>query len=188
MTASRATTPTTSAPLSVSAVLITRDSEYPRDVTLNAAFAETIVETHCPHVFRRFERAAEAKHDIVYVQDDDCIIDILRLSRHYNGLITHAITHGHRLIYRGTGVTLIGWGAFFPRSFAVAFLDQQRYWREKFGDEVFEMEADRMFTFQHQPHNTVVMPITELARRVRMSHRPDHYQTRDSIFKTLRSL
>lgn len=171
----------------VTAVLITREAEYPKDVVLDFEFDETIVETRCPHVLRRYELAARAKFDTIYFQDDDAIINIQELWSHYDGRrITHAITPGHRQIYAGTGMTLIGWGSFFPRHMAVEFIEEQGTWRKLIGDADFEAEADRVFTFRNGPHCSVTMPIWQLRRSIRMCERPGHYQTRDRIGKILK--
>ena len=171
----------------VTAVLITREDEYPKDVVLDFEFDEVIVCTRCPHVFRRYELAAEARNEIIYFQDDDAVINIKDLWTHYDGRrITHAITPGHKKIYEGTGVTLIGWGSFFPKHMVTEFVEEQQTWRDLVGDQVFEAEADRVFTFRHGPHNSVVMPIWQFRRPVRMSDRPDHYRTKDRVIKTLK--
>src|SRR5205809_1046685 len=102
----------------VSAVLITREAEYPKGVRLDFDFGELLIHTQCPNVLRRFELATKAKHDVIYVQDDDASIDIKKLWRAYDGTLTNALTLEHKIIYQGTGVTLIGWGCFFPRAMA----------------------------------------------------------------------
>lgn len=171
----------------VTAVLITREAEYPKDIRLDFEFDEVIVEPRCPHVFRRYELAARARNETIYFQDDDAVIDIKELWIRYDGRrITHAITRGHKDIYAGTGVTLIGWGAFFPRWMATQFVEEQATWRGLLGDQVFEEEADRAFTFRNGPHNTIVMPIAQIWRPVRMSDRPGHYRTRDEVIRKLK--
>lgn len=175
--------------LPVSGIFITREARYPEDVHANVMFEQVHVETRCPHVFRRFELAARAKCETIYVQDDDAMIDVWRLWSHHQAhpeQLTHAITPGHRKIYEDAPVTLIGWGCFFPRAMAERFVAEQATWRREFGDEIFEAEADRFFTYAHRPWQTIVMPIRQLARTVRMCERPGHYQTRDQIIKKLK--
>ena len=165
--------------MSVTAVLITREATYPTDIHVAFPFDEVIVKTHCPNVRMRFELAERANSDIIYVQDDDIEIDIHQLWKHYDGTLTHAITDYHLKAYAGSGVTLIGFGAFFPKS-AINFGE----WIDRYGG-VDAMEADRIFTYFTQPHNSVLMPIRQVDRPVKMCERPGHYTIRDQIIRQL---
>ena len=168
--------------MSVTAVLITREASYPRDIKIDFPFDEVLIETDCPNVLRRFELAEKASSDIIYVQDDDAEIDIHALWSHYNGHLTNAMSEFHLQAYAGTGVTLVGWGAFFPKS-VINF----EPWQKRYG-AVDEMEADRIFTYFARPHNSILMPIREVRRSVRMSARVDHYSIRDSIIRQLKDI
>jgi hypothetical protein len=178
-----------SSPDKVSAVLITREPEWPRDALLNFPFDEVIIEPKCAGVHRRFELALQARNEIVYVQDDDCLIDIPKLWNHYDGMMTYAITKGHRGIYDelcGSRACLIGWGCFFPRALA----DPARWqpYVDAYGP-VPSIEADRVFTWYAGPRCSVVMPIRNLARTRAMSRdNRDHYSSRDRILRQLREL
>jgi hypothetical protein len=168
--------------VNVTAVLITRERAYPQDIRVDFPFDEVLVETSCPNVRRRYELALRAKSDVIYTQDDDAEIDIPALWAHYDGRLTNAITPYHRDVYAPTGMTLVGWGCFFPK----LLIDFSR-WEARYG-EVDEVEADRIFTYLAQPHNTVVMPIAEHKRREQLCQRPDHYPARDRILAKLRAL
>lgn len=170
----------------VTAVLITREKQWP--CGLPTTPAEIMLETECPNVFRRFEIAAEARTQNVFVQDDDVTLDVEELWKHYDGRITNVMPIQFQRMYAGTGVTLIGWGSFFPRSMARTFVAQQKFWRNKFGNEIFETEADRFFTFSHRPFNNIHMPFEQVRRPGCMSDRPEHYRVRDMIFKTLKEM
>lgn len=184
MTTTPETTRSTFDPSStkVSAVLITREDRYPTDIALNFPFDEVIVNTRCPNVKRRFDLAQQARNEVIYVQDDDAEIDIALLASYYDGRMTHAITPGHAQIYRGTGVTLIGWGCFFRKS----MIDWSK-WEAKYGD-VDEMEADRIFTYFAHPHNSVLMSIRQIHRATKMCERPGHYQTKERILRMLKEI
>ena len=173
----------------VTSVLITREKQWPAHARVDFATREVLVETECPNVFRRFELAAKAQHEHVYVQDDDCEIDIARLYRYYErvgkSMLTNAISGGHQKIYEGTNVTLIGFGCFFPRAFAQMFVAHKNEWVVRFGEEVFLNECDRMFTFAFRPHQNVLMPVREFRHNRCMSMRPGHYQLRDRIVREL---
>lgn len=163
----------------ISAILITRDKKYPK-IDIDFPFDEVIIETECPYVRRRFELAGQARNDIIYVQDDDCEINVKELWKHYDGP-TCAITQHHRDYYRDTGVTLIGFGAFFPKK----AMDFSR-WEESFG-EVPKQEADRVFTYL-TPFNEIVMPIKMIDRPVKMSDEPEHYNDLKKLIAKLHEI
>ena len=164
----------------VTAVLITREFAYP-SISLGCSFGETIVETNCPNVFRRYELARRAQHDVIYVQDDDCEIDVATLWLQFDGRLTNAIREHDLQFYRGTGVTLLGFGTFFPK----VMVDFTR-WTSRY--EMDLDEADRIFSYLNQPHNSVVMPIRIIERATRMSDRPDHYDRLRKVMSQLGTL
>lgn len=171
----------------ITAVLITREDVWPTAIRSvlgsNFPFAEVLIQCRCPDIFTRYTLAQQAHSDIIYVQDDDCVVNIDELWSHYNGSITNAITEERYNHYAGTGVTLIGWGAFFPKS----MIDFTR-WTERFGP-VDPIEADRIFTYLHQPHNTHIMRIHELPRHSRMlSNQPGHDKRCNELIQQLRKI
>jgi hypothetical protein len=178
-----------SSPDKVSAVLITREREWPRDALLNFTFDEVIIEERCAGVHRRFELALQARNEIVYVQDDDCLIDIPKLWNRYDGTMTYAITPAHNRIYEelcGNRTCLIGWGCFFPRVLA----DPTRWtpYTDVHGP-VPSIEADRVFTWFAGPRQPVIMPIRNLPRQSAMSRdNREHYTSRDRILRQLKEL
>lgn len=174
----------------VSAVLITREESYPKDIRFNALFGEVIVEERCPSVFRRWELAAFARHPTIYVQDDDIQTDPERLwKQSVYGSMNYATMPGHLQNYAGSGVALIGFGAFFPRVMAQRFLQHQAFWREKYGDAIFESEADRFATWENRhDQRPVIMAFGQKARSVKMCERPGHYALRDRLLKDLRGM
>jgi len=176
---------TSRASLGISAVLITREKEYPKDIRLDFPFDEVIVQTECPNVLRRFELAREARNEIIYVQDDDAAINIATLYSHYDDRLTNAITPGHLQIYNGlcgNRVTLIGWGCFFPKRL-LRVLDF-------YPEPLDPIEVDRIFTHlvyrQEGRHNSVVMPIRQFQReRAICRGNPNHYRERDALIRKL---
>lgn len=171
----------------VTAVLVTRESTWPRESVVDFPFDEVLLETNCVGVHRRLELARQARNAIVYVQDDDCRINVYGLWRAYDGRLTYAISQGQKDIYDrlcNSKVCCIGWGCFFPKHLA----DPTR-WRaydERFGPE--RRELDRVFTFFARPHNPVVMPIRHHHRAVAMSREAGHYAQRDRVIRELLSL
>lgn len=166
----------------VTAVLITRKKEYPKEIQLEG-FGEIIVVPECPSIYHRYLAASRAKHDIIYVQDDDCLIDYARLWAAYDGRLTNFMTQGHFNSYRGKGATLVGWGCFFPKAMLTSFL---RY-IEKYGqDEYLLREADRIFTVLNQPHNTLISDHQDLATAsdgTRMWQEPTHWTSMDEAIR-----
>lgn len=152
----------------VTAVLITREESYPRDIAINYPFEQVLIKTHCANVNDRYEMALSARNDLIYFQDDDAEINSRELWKHYNGRITCAMTPYHLNYYKGTGMTLVGWGAFFPKSMIDFTL-----WTKTYGP-LPPQEADRVFTFLNQPHNPIVMPIRKVERPVALWKRPEH--------------
>lgn len=179
--------------MKVSAVLITRENAWPTDAQAHLdafGFDEVLLETRCPGVHRRFELARQARHDVVYVQDDDCTLDIFRL---WTSALPHQLTYGitpdQKAVYDGlcgSRVCLIGWGAFFPRAWA----DPARW--QPFIDRVGPVpshEADRVFSYFAEPKVPVLLQVQQLQRRHAMSRdNGSHYESRAQIIAQLMSL
>lgn len=157
----------------VTAVLITKHKEYPKEINLDG-FGEVIIKTESPSVFERFLQAERASNDIIYVQDDDCIVDYKALWRYYDGTLTNTMTQHHFNAYKDIGATLVGWGCFFPKSMLSVF----HKYIDKYGQDFHLFrEADRIFTVLNQPHNTIIMPHEDLPQTPgRMSFEPMHYE------------
>jgi len=167
------------------AVLITKLPEYPKEILDSLPeFDEILIKTECPSVLYRYELATQAKNDLIYCQDDDCIIDVEALYKHYNGQLTNAIKDYHFNAYKSTGITLVGWGCFFPKS----MLDFSKYIEKYEIDDLLLSQADRVFTYFNQPHNSIIMPIRDLPSAMdptRMSTQTDHWTNLQEIQKKL---
>lgn len=161
----------------VSAILITKEEEYPIDVLRNieaAGFGEIIILNKCEGIFRRYEAAPAFPH--LFVQDDDCIPDIKQIFSEYDGeLITCGMTKHHINNYSKSRICLIGHGAFFP----VKLIDSLEVYRKQFGaDTDYFFETDRIFTFLNFPQKRVETNPIQLDssyRKDRLSMRTDHY-------------
>lgn len=173
----------------VTAVLITRKSEYPKEIKLKG-FGEVIIKTNSESVYERYRQAANAKNDIIYVQDDDCVVDYKKLFKYYDGRITNAMSGRNRFyqIVSGGRITLLGWGAFFPKSMLGSL---QRY-IDKYGVDFHLLrEADRVFTWLNYPHNVIRMPHNDLEQSKtsdRLSSDRKHFEYLDETIKKLRTL
>lgn len=173
----------------VTAVLITKLSEYPKEIRLDG-FGEVIIKTNAESVFERYIQAERAKNEIIYVQDDDCVTDYKKLFKHYNGRITNAIS-GRRQFYddiSGGRITLVGWGAFFPKSMLGLF----KNYTDKYGIDFHLLrEADRIFTWLNYPHNTIRMEHKDLGSSSgpdRMSMNPQHFEYLNQTIEKLKNL
>lgn len=171
------------------AVLITREKEYPKEVldSITPHFDEMLIETECKSLHRRYDLALRARNDLIYIQDDDCIVDVISLFKHYNGQLTNSISQEHYDSYDGLGITLVGWGTFFPKSM-VNF----KPYLDKYGvNPLFLSQTDRVFTFLNQPFNSIITEIKHLptaSDETRMSTQSDHWSNLDRIIEQLNSL
>ena len=174
--------------INATCVLITKEKEYPQEI-LRALpdFDEFIVEENCPNIYRRYELAMQAKNDVIYVQDDDCIVNPVNLIFKYEDNLTNAMTEHHLNWYRDKGVTLVGFGTFFPKRMLLKI----KPYLDRFGaDKLLLREADRVFTYFNQPHNSIIMPIRNLNTATdssRMSTQREHYESLDRIIDRLKT-
>jgi len=161
----------------VTAILIEKGDVYPQIVLERLTlgfFDEIIIETNCPSIYRRYELAAQAKNNILYVQDSDCMVNYQQLFKHYNGRITNAMTLPFQKKYEEMGCTLMGWGSFFPKSMLDVFVS----YIERYGDDLTHLlrEADRIFTYLNKPFNTIIMPHEDLPQGEDRMSSPKNYE------------
>ncbi len=176
----------------ISAVLITKLEVYPEIIMerldLNDFFDEIIVVPQSGSVYNRYLAAGGAKNDIIYVQDDDCMVNHQVLFRKYNGQITNTMTKEFQEKYATMGCTLVGWGCYFPKSMLSCF---DRYIAKYGVDDHLLREADRIFTHLNQPWNTVIQPHEDLRQSTdpdRMGYHPDHYKSAQEALEKAKTL
>lgn len=156
----------------ITAVLITRDKEYPKQID-TSWFDEVLIKTESPSVYERYLLAEKAKNDIIYFQDDDALVDYQEIWKHYDGRLTNGITRVHQNNYRDTGVTLVGWGCFFPKKMLKGL---DIYIKEYGVDRHLLREADRIFTYLNKPFNSVVQNHIDCRPQIsRMWQESDHW-------------
>lgn len=93
--------------------------------------------------YGRYLGALEARNDIIYTQDDDCIVrNLPDLFSKWDGTrIVNLMKPSHIPLY--TNHTMFGWGALFDRRWA----DCLKLYTDVHGeDEVFYRETDRIFS------------------------------------------
>lgn len=174
----------------ISCVLITREPIYPEIVLERldlGFFDEILIVADCPSVYDRYRAAKTAANDIIYVQDDDCLVNYQVLFSKYNCQITNTMTKPFIEKYKDLECTLVGWGTFFTKSMLSVF---DKY-ITKFGadDKHLLREADRIFTHLNQPWNTVQMPHEDLFQTPdRMGYQPEHYTSMAEAIEKCKAL
>ena len=165
--------------MKISCVLITKFSEYPSIImerlTCANFFDEILIRTESPSVYERYLLAKQARNEIIYVQDDDALVNYQVLFKSYNGQITNTMTLPFQSKYEEMGCTLVGWGCYFSKSMLSVF---DKY-IEKYGEDAHLLrEADRIFTYLNKPFNTIMMPHEDLPRSkddTAMWKEPEHF-------------
>lgn len=175
----------------ISCVLITRFDEYPEIIlerlTCTDFFDEVLIVANSGNVYNRYVVAAQqAQNQLIYIQDDDCMVNHQVLFRHYNGQITNAMPKAFIEKYKDSGCTLVGWGCYFNKSHLQVF---DKYIAKYGVDEHLQREADRIFTYLNQPFNTVVMPHEDLFQTPdRMGLQPNHYTSMQEALEKAKTL
>lgn len=128
--------------------------------------------------YGRYVTAKKAKNDTIYVQDDDCIIDVKKLYDLYDGTrLINGMKSSHMLFYRGKD-SMVGWGAFFEKSWIEVF---DKY-IDKYGvDDILIRESDRIFT-SLVPRKTIVMEVNDFpsaTAHFSLYRQPKHEEYKD---------
>ncbi len=173
----------------ISAVLITRESQYP-EIILDRIdidfFDEIIVVPECPSIYHRYVAAKTAKNDLIYVQDDDCMVNFQVLFSKYDGRLTNTMTKTFQEKYKDLGCTLVGWGTYFPKSMLACF---DKYIAKYGVDQHLLRESDRIFTAMNQPWNTVIQPHEDLFQSPeRMGYQPEHYSSMAEALEKVKAI
>lgn len=177
----------------ISCVLITRLKEYPEIILerldIGDFFDEILIVNESANVYNRYIAAAKAKNDIIYVQDDDCLVNYQHLFKSYNGRITNTMTKEFLKKYEDIPATLLGWGAFFPKSMLSCF---DRYIQHYGSDDAHLLrEADRIFSTMNRPWNTQIQPHENLESAQssnRMGYQENHYKSMDEALEKCKTL
>lgn len=173
----------------ISCIIITREPEL-NPLVLERIdldfFDEILIINNCQSVYHRYLAAAKAKNDIIYVQDDDCLVNYQVLFAKYNTQLTNTMTKPFIEKYKDMGCTLVGWGCYFPKSMLSVF---DRYIAKYGVDAHLLREADRIFTFLTYPWNTVVQPHEDLYQHPdRMGYQPNHHQSMNEALEKCKNL
>jgi hypothetical protein len=145
----------------ISAVIPTK-GDVDLQPILSGLPADEVIVVNAPGrgLYARYEAIEQAKHDVIYTQDDDCLVDASAVVAEYEpGAVTCNMPSWKRPEYPD-GIALVGWGAVFHRNMVKVF---GRYLSRFPADDLFLREADRVFTklnrcklidvpFSHLPH------------------------------------
>lgn len=166
----------------VTAILITRETEYPSIVlerlTCTDFFKDIIIVTECPSIYHRYLAAAKAESEHLFFIDDDALVNFQVLWQSYDKVrITNAMTKPFIEKYKDMDCTLLGWGAFFPKTMLSCF----DMYVAKYGvDQSLLREADRIMTAMNKPWNVICLPHEDLVQSNhpdRMSYEGNHYKS-----------
>ena len=142
----------------ITCVLITTKAEYPKIIMDRldlGFFDEILIRFDSPSVYERYLLAKKAQNNIIYVQDDDCLVNYQVLFEKWDGRITNTMTKPFQEQYEPLGCTLVGWGCYFTKDMLSVF---DKY-IQKYGEDAHLLrEADRIFTYLNKPFNTIIQP------------------------------
>lgn len=129
--------------MKVSAVIVTRGNVDLGPVLLRIHADEIIIRRGHGGVWERFEAARSARHEVVYTQDDDAVVEMSAVIAAYDrGSVTCNMPADRRREYPD-GIALVGWGAVFHQAAVDVFDEYLAAWPF---DELVRREADRVFT------------------------------------------
>jgi len=142
--------------------LIVKELEKYPDLINEIIIWDNSAENMCG--YGRYLGALKAKNDIIYTQDDDCIVKNIRelFSRFDNTIIVNNMTPHHIKKHRRANHTLPGWGMIFNKSW-IKCLDK---YIEIYGvDELFIRDTGRIFTGLYGEWESIVGKIKNLPSR-----------------------
>jgi hypothetical protein len=170
----------------ISAVIVTRGDVDLSPVLDSLPFRDVVVWDNSRRernalVYGRYLAIAEAKHDIIYTQDDDALIDAERLVQEWDGSYTSLFANMPR-DRMGDRITMIGWGALFYRDLPeLAF---RRFLDHYPLDHLFMRTCDVVFAAL-TPSLRTDLGHTDLPHAYapgRMYRKPDHFAERSLVF------
>jgi len=137
-------------------------------------FADVIVWRNKPSdnrmVYGRYLAAAQARTELIYTQDDDCLVDNLEElvdafdGKHLVSALKPNVADVYKKKFGRAQVTLVGWGAVFRRDWLSVF---DRYIEHYGVDDLLLREADRIFTLLlNRPHHSLPAKIREFPSAV----------------------
>lgn len=169
----------------ISACLVSREPIDPRILKSLEGFGEIIIADGSHGPCGRYEAVAQAKFDVIYTQDDDCIVDIDALLKLWDGnFIANVFPERSEPCFNNN--TLTGWGSLYLKSLVQPALD--RYIQKYGKDTLYNREADRIFSGLN-PHPLVCVKVENIIHSLgRLTDQPDHWQCRAEMQRRLETL
>ena len=171
-----------------------REAELQNVVThlKSLGFEDIILAEGSKRMYNRYEAVWGAKNEVIYTQDDDCIIsNIKELLGAYRPDRITANSKMERMLwyedlYAGR-VCLVGYGAIFHRDLVK---NMNKYLDEHGEDHLFYREADRVFTWLNEKKIIVAdKSIKDFpAAFGGLSFEPDHWKSMDVMIRRLKNL
>lgn len=144
-------------PKQVSAVLVTKGDVDLTPIINALPFDDVIVWNNLSRpqdskVYGRYRAIQEAKHGVIYTQDDDCVVDAAAIIAQFeSGKVVCNMPRNKMEEYirmKLPSLGLVGWGSCFERNAIKVF---ERYLKRYPIDELFLRECDRVFTWLNSP-------------------------------------
>lgn len=138
--------------LDISAVIVTRGDIDLTPILDSIPFDDIVVwdnskEKHDLKVLGRYGAISRAKHDLIYTQDDDCIVPILDLIDAWDGNLKSILCNMPSDHGEYTDSALIGWGSLFGRDLPVkAFAKYSEFYSPLEDNYIFTRTCDVIFT------------------------------------------
>jgi glycosyltransferase involved in cell wall biosynthesis len=138
------------------------DNHPSKKLVLKGNKVRIIPSTENKICYGRFLCAMQAKNELIYVQDDDALVNNVTTLYHaflHDGKgITHALQQDHLKIlndychFYGQGA-LLGWGAFFKKSW---LKNLERFVKDFSEDHLLRREADQIFSILLRAKHTTL--------------------------------
>ena len=180
-------------PEQVSAVLVTKGDVDLGPILDSLPFADIVIWNNSKRedlkVYGRYAAIKEAKHPVLYSQDDDCVVDTAAIVAAYErGHVVCNMPAAKQAEYAAIapGIALVGWGACFDAAAVTVF---DRY-LERYGpDELLLRECDRVFTCLNRT-KLIDVPITHLPQAFdgRMGNESRHLDDLAEIRRRIQTL
>lgn len=142
------------ASVKVTAILVTRGNVPYGEVTASIAAAPSVAQVviwdnskrENLSVYGRYAGLVDADHDVIYVQDDDCLVDVERVIAAYEpGRLVANMPRSRWDDYPDS--TLVGWGAVFDRGLpGIAFWKYETYNLFQGSVDAFRRDCDLVFS------------------------------------------
>ena len=148
----------------ISAIIVTKGDRDISGIVKDLPFRDIIVwdnskEKEDSKVYGRYLAINRAKHNLIYTQDDDCIVDVHAIIKAYLGIsIVCNMPKDRRREYYD-GIQLVGWGSIFHKNLALSAF--KKYLDAFPLDDLFLRECDRVFTYLNRC-TLVDVPIAHL--------------------------